>query len=196
MALAAPTSPDPAPRGTTGTPCREASRSTADTSSVLRGSATAAGSPASASIAWSRAYAAVTSGSVSTPSGPRASWSSRTHVVVRAVTSSRYVPRVTRTPPLTARGQLDPVPFLPMAIEAAPAFLDTQHLLNTFGLIGLMLIIFAETGLLVGFFLPGDSLLFTAGLVAAGGLAGGSPAPVGGRARRPARGSGAGHKGG
>ena len=43
-----------------------------------------------------------------------------------------------------------------MAIEAAPAFLDTTHLLNTFGLIGLLLIIFAETGLLVGFFLPGD----------------------------------------
>ena len=57
-----------------------------------------------------------------------------------------------------------------MAIEAAPAFLDTTHLINTFGLIGLLVIIFAETGLLVGFFLPGDSLLFTAGLVAAGGL--------------------------
>ena len=57
-----------------------------------------------------------------------------------------------------------------MAIEAAPAFLDTAHLINTFGLIGLLVIIFAETGLLVGFFLPGDSLLFTAGLVCAGGL--------------------------
>ena len=65
-----------------------------------------------------------------------------------------------------------------MAIEAAPAFLDTQHLLNTFGLIGLLLIIFAETGLLVGFFLPGDSLLFTAGLVAAGGLSGVTLAPL------------------
>ena len=65
-----------------------------------------------------------------------------------------------------------------MAIEAAPAFLDTTHLLNTFGLIGLLLIIFAETGLLVGFFLPGDSLLFTAGLVSAGGLAGVTLAPL------------------
>src|SRR5919205_1087869 len=65
-----------------------------------------------------------------------------------------------------------------MAIEAAPAFLDTQHLLNTFGLIGLMVIIFAETGLLVGFFLPGDSLLFTAGMVSAGGIAGVTLAPL------------------
>ncbi|SDY25875.1 membrane-associated protein [Modestobacter sp. DSM 44400] len=36
-------------------------------------------------------------------------------------------------------------------------FLDPTHLINTFGLIGIMVIIFAETGLLVGFFLPGDS---------------------------------------
>jgi membrane-associated protein len=49
-------------------------------------------------------------------------------------------------------------------------FLDPTHLINTFGLVGMMLIIFAETGLLVGFFLPGDSLLFTAGLLVAGGL--------------------------
>ena len=49
-------------------------------------------------------------------------------------------------------------------------FLDPTNLINTFGLIGIMVILFAETGLLVGFFLPGDSLLFTAGLLAAGGL--------------------------
>jgi membrane-associated protein len=49
-------------------------------------------------------------------------------------------------------------------------FLDPTHLINTFGLIGIMAIVFAETGLLVGFFLPGDSLLFTAGLLVAGGL--------------------------
>jgi membrane-associated protein len=49
-------------------------------------------------------------------------------------------------------------------------FLDPEHLINTFGLIGIMVILFAETGLLVGFFLPGDSLLFTAGLLVAGGL--------------------------
>jgi membrane-associated protein len=50
------------------------------------------------------------------------------------------------------------------------AFLDPNHLINTFGLVGIMVILFAECGLLVGFFLPGDSLLFTAGLLAAGGL--------------------------
>lgn len=42
-------------------------------------------------------------------------------------------------------------------------YLDPQFLINTGGLILLVAIIFAETGLLVGFFLPGDSLLFTAG---------------------------------
>ncbi len=54
--------------------------------------------------------------------------------------------------------------------EALPAFLDGQHLVETFGMIGLLLIVFAETGLLLGFFLPGDSLLFAAGYAAAGGL--------------------------
>jgi membrane-associated protein len=48
-------------------------------------------------------------------------------------------------------------------------FLDPQELLVTFGTIGLFLIVFAESGLLIGFFLPGDSLLFTAGLFAARG---------------------------
>ena len=46
--------------------------------------------------------------------------------------------------------------------------LDPKEILNDlspYGEIGLILIIFAETGLLVGFFLPGDSLLFTAGLL-------------------------------
>ncbi|MFN0159413.1 MAG: DedA family protein [Bacteroidota bacterium] len=38
------------------------------------------------------------------------------------------------------------------------------------GYIGLFAIIFAETGLLIGFFLPGDSLLVTAGLLASQGF--------------------------
>jgi membrane-associated protein len=45
--------------------------------------------------------------------------------------------------------------------------MDPKHLLEVFGVVGLVGIIFAETGLLIGFFLPGDSLLVFAGLVAA-----------------------------
>lgn len=44
---------------------------------------------------------------------------------------------------------------------------DTQGLLTSVGLVGLGLIVFAETGILIGFFLPGDSLLFMAGMLAA-----------------------------
>ena len=48
-------------------------------------------------------------------------------------------------------------------------FVDPRHLIETFGTLGVIAIIFAETGLLVGFFLPGDSLLVTAGLLASQG---------------------------
>ncbi len=41
------------------------------------------------------------------------------------------------------------------------------EIIKTGGLVALIAIVFAETGLLVGFFLPGDSLLVTAGLLAA-----------------------------
>ncbi|WIM96650.1 DedA family protein [Actinoplanes oblitus] len=44
--------------------------------------------------------------------------------------------------------------------------LDAADLLHTFGLYGVWAILFAETGLLVGFFFPGDSLLFLAGIAA------------------------------
>src|SRR4026209_1451471 len=47
--------------------------------------------------------------------------------------------------------------------------LGPKDLIETFGVIGLFAIIFAETGLLIGFFLPGDSLLILGGLVAAVG---------------------------
>jgi membrane-associated protein len=47
--------------------------------------------------------------------------------------------------------------------------LNPEWLISTFGLFGVLAIIFAESGLLIGFFLPGDSLLFTTGLLVAGG---------------------------
>jgi membrane-associated protein len=46
---------------------------------------------------------------------------------------------------------------------------DLEQLLITVGYIGIFAIIFAESGLLIGFFLPGDSLLITAGVLASHG---------------------------
>jgi len=46
---------------------------------------------------------------------------------------------------------------------------DVEFLVRTGGLVALVVIVFVETGLLVGFFLPGDSLLVTAGIFAAAG---------------------------
>lgn len=46
---------------------------------------------------------------------------------------------------------------------------DLIPLLQTFGYLGIAVIVFAESGLFFGFFLPGDSLLFTAGFLASQG---------------------------
>lgn len=46
------------------------------------------------------------------------------------------------------------------------SLLDPLTIIKTLGLIGVVLIVFAESGLFFGFFLPGDSLLFTAGFLA------------------------------
>jgi membrane-associated protein len=59
------------------------------------------------------------------------------------------------------------------SLALGPSWLHPDQLLRMLGpyvLVGLCLIIFAECGLLVGFFLPGDSLLFTAGLFVASGI--------------------------
>lgn len=48
-------------------------------------------------------------------------------------------------------------------------FVSPSHLITAFGTIGIILVVFAESGLLLGFFLPGDSLLITAGVFAARG---------------------------
>jgi membrane-associated protein len=56
------------------------------------------------------------------------------------------------------------------ALALGPSWLDPQTLLHDLGdwaLWGTLLIVFAECGLLIGFFLPGDSLLFTVGMLIA-----------------------------
>lgn len=49
-----------------------------------------------------------------------------------------------------------------------PDWLDPEKLIRSGGYILLFAIVFAESGLLIGFFLPGDSLLFIAGMASAG----------------------------
>ncbi|WP_328465362.1 DedA family protein [Streptomyces sp. NBC_00448] len=71
-----------------------------------------------------------------------------------------------------------PVPVLVAHAAAEPAAhlalnpLSANSVLASFGALGIAVVLFAETGLLVGFFLPGDSLLFTAGLLCAPGASG------------------------
>ena len=48
--------------------------------------------------------------------------------------------------------------------------MELQTLIETVGYAGIFAIVFAESGLLFGFFLPGDSLLFTAGFLASQGI--------------------------
>ena len=48
--------------------------------------------------------------------------------------------------------------------------LDPSHLVKDFGYLGIFITLFLESGVFFGFFLPGDSLLFTAGLLASQGF--------------------------
>jgi membrane-associated protein len=77
-----------------------------------------------------------------------------------------------QTMPAFGAGRIVRVPCDPMHVISVVVALgpDPKQLLSDFGgaaTLALIFMIFAETGLLIGFFLPGDSLLFTAGLLAA-----------------------------
>lgn len=47
---------------------------------------------------------------------------------------------------------------------------DLLHFIQTVGVVGICAVVFLESGIFFGFFLPGDSLLFTAGLLASQGF--------------------------
>src|SRR5712692_12057057 len=49
---------------------------------------------------------------------------------------------------------------------------DIVEIIKSIGYVGIFAIVFAESGLFFGFFLPGDSLLLTAGLLASRGIGG------------------------
>lgn len=51
-------------------------------------------------------------------------------------------------------------------MHLAVNLLDPNSVLKGFGVLGVLVFLFAETGLMIGFFLPGDTLLFTAGFFA------------------------------
>ncbi|MCL2804236.1 MAG: VTT domain-containing protein [Micrococcales bacterium] len=64
-----------------------------------------------------------------------------------------------------------PTPGDLSTLAIGPSWLDPANLINQFvswlgpwALVGVCIVVFAETGLMVGFFLPGDSLLFTLGV--------------------------------
>ncbi len=59
------------------------------------------------------------------------------------------------------------LPSPPLAL--GPKWIEADFLIETFGMLGILAVVFVESGLLIGFMLPGDSLLFTAGLLSANG---------------------------
>lgn len=52
-----------------------------------------------------------------------------------------------------------------LALFGALFGIDPEAIISAMGLLGILAVVFAESGLLIGFFLPGDSLLFTAGFL-------------------------------
>jgi len=60
--------------------------------------------------------------------------------------------------------------MLPQAQELLNVeIFSPENIIGTFGLLGAAVVIFAETGLFFGFFLPGDTLILTAGVFASQG---------------------------
>lgn len=115
LVLAPPSSPVPAPRGTTGTPCSPQIRTAAATSSVLRGRTTAAGSSQlREDRSW--AFSVSDSGSVETAVSPRAAISAATAapeellVVVMVLIPGKNIPCIgaaTRWAAAPTRSELD-----------------------------------------------------------------------------------------
>lgn len=64
---------------------------------------------------------------------------------------------------------LDSLPFSLSLLSAIPG-LDLVDIISTAGWLAVIAVIFAESGLLIGFFLPGDSLLFTSGFLVYSGV--------------------------
>src|SRR5258706_9257362 len=87
--------------------------------------------------------------------------------------NTRSFPRSTGSRLLRNRRYQRPLEEMPAVLHLAGPHvalnpLSSASLLASLGALGVFLALFAETGLLIGFFLPGDSLLFTAGLLCAG----------------------------
>lgn len=59
---------------------------------------------------------------------------------------------------------------LPLTLQSALFGFNLEELISAIGVLGILGIVFAESGLLIGFFLPGDSLLFTAGFLVSVGV--------------------------
>src|SRR5258707_5528807 len=87
--------------------------------------------------------------------------------------NTRSFPRSTGSRLLRNRRNQRPLEETPAMLHLAGTHvalnpLSSTSLLASLGALGVFLALFAETGLLIGFFLPGDSLLFTAVLLCSG----------------------------
>jgi membrane-associated protein len=89
----------------------------------------------------------------------------------RASSSSMVDPESSKVELASLLSAIPPhICFMDQLRELFANLQDLPALIKWAGYFGLTAIVFAETGLLIGFFLPGDSLLVTAGLVSARGM--------------------------